>query len=48
VRAGAARAPNGAEPHSRPAVNQMLDLAHALLADNAEHVVACCRIDTAS
>ena len=30
-----------------PRVNQMLDLAHALLADNAEHVAACCRIDTA-
>ena len=28
-------------------VVQMLDLAQALLADNAEHVAACCRIDNA-
>jgi DNA-binding transcriptional ArsR family regulator len=28
-----------------PRVVQMLDLAEALLADNAEHVAACCRID---
>ena len=27
-------------------VLKMLDLAHALLDDNAEHVAACCRIDT--
>jgi len=27
-------------------VVKMLDLAHALLDDNAEHVAACCRIDT--
>jgi DNA-binding transcriptional ArsR family regulator len=27
-------------------VEAMLDLAHSLLADNAEHVAACCRIDT--
>jgi ArsR family transcriptional regulator, cadmium/lead-responsive transcriptional repressor len=27
-----------------PRVEAMLDLAHALLADNAEHVAACCRI----
>lgn len=27
-------------------VETMLDLAHSLLADNAEHVAACCRIDT--
>jgi DNA-binding transcriptional ArsR family regulator len=26
-------------------VEQILDLAHALLADNEEHVAACCRID---
>lgn len=26
-------------------VAQMLDLGHALLADNAEHVAACCRIE---
>jgi ArsR family transcriptional regulator, cadmium/lead-responsive transcriptional repressor len=26
-------------------VVRMLDLAHALLADNAEHVAACCRIE---
>jgi DNA-binding transcriptional ArsR family regulator len=26
-------------------VVQMLELAHELLADNAEHVAACCRID---
>ena len=26
-------------------VLRMLDLAHALLADNAEHVAACCRIE---
>src|SRR5437870_11264870 len=26
-------------------VVKMLDLAHALLADNAEHVAACCRIE---
>lgn len=26
-------------------VMRMLDLAHALLADNAEHVAACCRIE---
>lgn len=26
-------------------VEQMLGLAHALLADNAEHVAACCRIE---
>jgi ArsR family transcriptional regulator, cadmium/lead-responsive transcriptional repressor len=30
-----------------PRVNEMLDLAHALLADNAEHVAACCQIDSA-
>ena len=28
-----------------PRVIEMLDLAQALLADNAEHVAACCRID---
>jgi DNA-binding transcriptional ArsR family regulator len=28
-----------------PRVEAMLDLAHALLADNAEHVAACCRIE---
>jgi ArsR family transcriptional regulator, cadmium/lead-responsive transcriptional repressor len=28
-----------------PRVLQMLDLARSLLADNAEHVAACCRID---
>lgn len=28
-----------------PRVSEMLDLARALLADNAEHVAACCRID---
>jgi DNA-binding transcriptional ArsR family regulator len=28
-----------------PRVAAMLDLAHALLADNAEHVAACCRIE---
>jgi ArsR family transcriptional regulator, cadmium/lead-responsive transcriptional repressor len=28
-----------------PRVLEMLDLAQALLADNAEHVAACCRID---
>ena len=27
-------------------VVKMLDLAHALLDDNAEHVAACCRIET--
>jgi ArsR family transcriptional regulator, cadmium/lead-responsive transcriptional repressor len=31
-----------------PRVLEMLDLAHALLADNAEHVAACCRIDSTS
>jgi DNA-binding transcriptional ArsR family regulator len=31
-----------------PRVKDMLDLAHALLADNAEHVAACCHIDGAS
>jgi ArsR family transcriptional regulator, cadmium/lead-responsive transcriptional repressor len=31
-----------------PRVTEMLDLAHALLADNAEHVAACCRIDDGS
>jgi ArsR family transcriptional regulator, cadmium/lead-responsive transcriptional repressor len=31
-----------------PRVTEMLDLAHALLADNAEHVAACCRIDDRS
>ena len=30
-----------------PRVIQMLDPADALLADNAEHVAACCRIDNA-
>jgi ArsR family transcriptional regulator, cadmium/lead-responsive transcriptional repressor len=30
-----------------PRVVEMLDLANALLADNAEHVAACCRIDGA-
>jgi DNA-binding transcriptional ArsR family regulator len=30
-----------------PRVIDMLDLADALLADNAEHVAACCRIDEA-
>ena len=29
-------------------VIRMLDLAHALLADNAEHVAACCRIEAES
>jgi DNA-binding transcriptional ArsR family regulator len=29
-------------------VLEMLDLAHGLLADNAEHVAACCRIDADS
>jgi ArsR family transcriptional regulator, cadmium/lead-responsive transcriptional repressor len=29
-----------------PRVTEMLDLAQALLADNAEHVAACCRIDS--
>jgi DNA-binding transcriptional ArsR family regulator len=28
-----------------PRVSEMLDLADALLADNADHVAACCRID---
>jgi ArsR family transcriptional regulator, cadmium/lead-responsive transcriptional repressor len=28
-----------------PRVAAMLDLAHSLLADNAEHVAACCRIE---
>jgi len=28
-----------------PRVEAVLDLAHALLADNAEHVAACCRIE---
>jgi ArsR family transcriptional regulator, cadmium/lead-responsive transcriptional repressor len=28
-----------------PRVVKMLDLGHALLDDNAEHVAACCRID---
>ena len=28
-----------------PRVEAMLDLGHALLADNAEHVAACCRIE---
>jgi DNA-binding transcriptional ArsR family regulator len=28
-----------------PRVEAMLDLAHSLLADNAEHVAACCRIE---
>jgi len=31
-----------------PRVSQMLDLAHALLSDNAEHVAVCCHIDGAS
>jgi ArsR family transcriptional regulator, cadmium/lead-responsive transcriptional repressor len=43
-----------AERHHRTVLNrladervvQMLDLAQALLADNAEHVAACCRIDS--
>src|SRR3954454_17725449 len=30
-----------------PRVSEMLDLADALLADNADHVAACCRIDQA-
>lgn len=30
---------------SDPRVEAMLDLAHSLLADNAEHVAACCRIE---
>jgi ArsR family transcriptional regulator, cadmium/lead-responsive transcriptional repressor len=30
---------------AEPRVLEMLDLAQALLADNAEHVAACCRID---
>ena len=29
-----------------PRVLDLLTLAHGLLADNAEHVAACCRIDT--
>jgi hypothetical protein len=29
-----------------PRVAELLDLAQGLLADNAEHVAACCRIDT--
>ena len=32
---------------SDPRVEAMLDLAHSLLADNAEHVAACCRIEEA-
>jgi DNA-binding transcriptional ArsR family regulator len=28
-----------------PRVAEMLDLAHALLEDNAEHIAACCHID---
>ena len=32
---------------SDPRVEAMLGLAHSLLADNAEHVAACCRIDKA-
>ena len=28
-----------------PRVAELLDLAHALLADNADHVAACCRIE---
>ena len=28
-------------------VEAMLDLAHSLLADNAEHVAACCRVEGA-
>ena len=28
-----------------PRVEQVVDLAHALLEDNEEHVAACCRID---
>ena len=32
-------------PLADPRVAEILDLAHALLADNAEHVAACCRID---
>jgi DNA-binding transcriptional ArsR family regulator len=28
-----------------PRVEALLDLAHALLADNADHVAACCRIE---
>jgi len=31
-----------------PRVEQMLELAHGLLADNAEHVAACCVIKEAS
>jgi ArsR family transcriptional regulator, cadmium/lead-responsive transcriptional repressor len=31
---------------SDPRVLEMLDLAQGLLADNAEHVAACCRIDS--
>jgi DNA-binding transcriptional ArsR family regulator len=31
-----------------PRVNEMLDLANALLADNADHVAACCHIDSDS
>lgn len=30
---------------SDPRVEAMLDIAHSLLADNAEHVAACCRIE---
>jgi ArsR family transcriptional regulator, cadmium/lead-responsive transcriptional repressor len=30
---------------SDPRVEAMLDLAHSLLADNAEHVAACCQIE---
>jgi len=28
-----------------PRVEELLDLAHALLADNEEHVAACCHVD---
>jgi DNA-binding transcriptional ArsR family regulator len=38
----------GRTVHNRitdPRVEAMLDLAHALLADNAEHVAACCRLE---
>ena len=28
-----------------PRIDAILDLAHSLLADNAEHVAACCRIE---
>jgi DNA-binding transcriptional ArsR family regulator len=42
---GTPRWPNRLQRHRRSALERMLELAGSLLADNAEHIAACCRIE---